>query len=144
MSQVAASPLIPVEEQPVSADQVWMLGQLLRANWTPGSSPVSVSTAWITSVKHAQSAAEHRWGQLGRPFRMIKADQLDFQPAVYQSIRRRMAICRSLVPLYSDHVQLSQPVIAGASQIYLDTRLYKVLRGCKDRVVPYGLYFRDR
>jgi hypothetical protein len=104
-----ASTLVAASDEPTSPDDLWDLSRLFMSSWAEG---IEVVSAWNTNIVPAITEAEKRQGFSGKPTRTTRFNvQTMNRKSNWRllNLMRRQGVCRSLVPLYSDHTKTTGP-----------------------------------
>lgn len=103
---IQPSVAIGVETKPTK-DQLWALAHLFQANWAQNP---RIFSAFSTSIKHALTGSEQRWGRVQVPYRTIEALITTFQditPRKVGSMLMRNAQARFLCPVWVDQTKIT-------------------------------------
>lgn len=134
---VVPSSLIDPETLP-EPGEVWQPTALLRPN---GTTPITVRTAWRTSVSRALSGAETRRALRDRPAREIVYQAEGWRDSEALHVRQLLADhtrAGTLLPLWSDASVLTGSVSAASVTVPCDTTSRRLQVGARVALVRRG------
>lgn len=121
--------LTAAESVPGGIESPWDLSRLLIANW---SRSIEVTNSWPVVIGSTGSAAEKRVVPSGKPLRTLRFSVQSTRATESWLLRnfvRRMAISRSLVPLWPDHTRLTAD--SSGATLTCDVTLRRIFPGAR-------------